>query len=622
MGNYRPVDVESKPADGRMYSSSSSSSSSDRQWPICRLTRRRIQCLGGGGARSSRGSHRWQAGRESNRKKDAKKCQYRHQLEREVQKLQAQLQEEIDLHVALAGAIGLNASSLNSPFNLPDKAQELVGNIITLEITVSKLEDELNTLHRSITRARNERELSKNNSGNPSSPSSRPECFSDYSWEEHISSLRASKSIQAPHSLETIPPAAPGHPQSLAMDNPSGFCKEEEGSQSCSTEYDETEVHAHLEQVDATNPLSGDLLMRNLWHNPNQLSEEMVRCMRNIFLCLSEASTTSSKVSSSEGPVSLCSPIEPVSNSSRASLPDSSVEPSLLHSPLMDMRSCPGVISKENAFDPYGVHGKANRANLGTYSSATEVSWMVVGKKQLEYAAETLRTFRFLVEQLVKVSPAKMNSNQKLAFWINLYNALVMHAYLAYGVPRNDIKHFSLMQKVSYTIGDQSVSAAEIEYVILKMKPPAYRPHIGSVLAMHKFKISEEHKKFSIDNPEPLVAFGLSCGMHSSPAIRIFTPSRVKEELQIALRDYVRASVGIGLKGKLLVPKLLHCFAKAVVEDSLLVDWICRFLSPEQAALVRNSTSHRKQRLLGVRSFIITPFDSRFRYLFLTDDKY
>lgn len=109
------------------------------------------------------------------------------------------------------------------------------------------------------------------------------------------------------------------------------------------------------------------------------------------------------------------------------------------------------------------------------------------------------------------------------------------------------------------------------------------------------------------------------CVLLLSLQIRIFTPSRVKEELQIALRDYVRASVGIGLKGKLLVPKLLHCFAKAVVEDSLLVDWICRFLSPEQASEVRNSTSHRKQRLLGARSFIITPFDSRFRYLFLND---
>jgi hypothetical protein len=33
----------------------------------------------------------------------------------------------------------------------------------------------------------------------------------------------------------------------------------------------------------------------NLWNNPNQLSEEMVCCMRNIFLLLSESSKISPK---------------------------------------------------------------------------------------------------------------------------------------------------------------------------------------------------------------------------------------------------------------------------------------------------------------------------------------
>ncbi|XP_020256307.1 uncharacterized protein LOC109833158 [Asparagus officinalis] len=71
-----------------------------------------------------------------------------------------------------------------------------------------------------------------------------------------------------------------------------------------------------------------------------------------------------------------------------------------------------------------------------------------------------------------------MNNDQKLAFWINLYNSLIMHAYLAYGVPRNGIKFFALMQKVSYTIRGQSFSPADIEFVILKMKPPPHRPQI------------------------------------------------------------------------------------------------------------------------------------------------
>jgi hypothetical protein len=56
--------------------------------------------------------------------------------------------------------------------------------------------------------------------------------------------------------------------------------------------------------------------------------------------------------------------------------------------------------------------------------------------------------YRNLVERLARVNPAELSHNEKLAFWINIYNAMIMHAYLAYGVPKTDLKLFSLMQKV------------------------------------------------------------------------------------------------------------------------------------------------------------------------------
>lgn len=152
---------------------------------------------------------------------------------------------------------------------------------------------------------------------------------------------------------------------------------------------------------------------------------------------------------------------------------------------------------------------------------------------------------RTLVEQLAKVNPIHLSNDEKLAFWINLYNAMIMHVssfskpwciwvkfnskkfrlilvcsyqgYLAYGVPKSDLKLFSLMQKVSfnfmlvfflfhqpffiyiyiyvwsdiialwwswlllqaaYTVGGHSFTATSIEFGILKLKPPLHRPQI------------------------------------------------------------------------------------------------------------------------------------------------
>ncbi|RVW59750.1 hypothetical protein CK203_096378 [Vitis vinifera] len=310
---------------------------------------------------------------------------------------------------------------------------------------------------------------------------------------------------------------------------------------------------------------------KGLWEHPNQLSEEMVRCMKNIFISLAE-SAIPSKPSAVESHCSSLSPRGHLSNSSLWSSSERSIISSWVQSPQVDVQGHSEVLATENVCDPY--------------------------KKQLEYASGALRRF----------SQVRSNDLGDLS-----------KAYLAYGVPRSDLKLFSLMQKAAYTVGGHSFSAAAIEYVILKMKPPVHRPQIALLLALHKLKVSEELRKSAIDTCEPLVAFALSCGMYSSPAIRIYTAKKVREDLQEAQRDFIRASVGLSSKGRLLVPKMLHCFAKGFVDDAKLAVWISHYLPPHQAAFVEQCISRRRQSLLGSRNCGILPFDSHFRYLFLPD---
>lgn len=110
-----------------------------------------------------------------------------------------------------------------------------------------------------------------------------------------------------------------------------------------------------------------------------------------------------------------------------------------------------------------------------------------------------------------------------------------------------------------------------------------------------------------------------SRGCEFQMQVRIYTVGNVREELEEAQRDYIRASVGISSKGRLLVPKMLHCFAKSFLDDSNLAVWISHYLPPHQAAFVEQCISQRRQSLLGSRNCGILHFDSRFRYLFLPD---
>ncbi|GKV03734.1 hypothetical protein SLEP1_g15985 [Rubroshorea leprosula] len=498
-------------------------------------------------------------GLRSQREKRGRMTHYKYQLEQDVLKLQQQLQEETNLHLALASAVEHSElPSLDSPSKLPDKAQELLDSIAVLEITVSKLEEESVALQYQLSQERNERRLAEYRLKHSSSPA--PSLFN----------------CSPAYRIEPI--ARPSSAEEAERD------------------VDDMPLWQDI--------INKDYFVENLWHHPNKLSEEMVLRMRDIFLFLAESSKLSA-------PKYMASPSSPHSHfaHSLASFSDSSNKTSLASTP-----------SRGKTFDPYGVPGKVDwTSSIGPYSVAIEVSWLSIGKKELEYAAMALKRFRLLVEQLARVDPSHLSCNEKLAFWINLYNALIMHAYLAYGVPRSDIKLFSLMQKAAYTVGGFSFSAADIEYGLLKTKPPAHRPQIALVLTLQKLKVSEEQQKYSIDHPEPLLSFALSCGLHSSPAVRIFRPDNLNELLNKSLKDYIRASVAISSRGKLLVPKLLHCFAKGVIEDSQLPEWICQFLTPEQASMVRDCLSHNKWRLLGARTFSILPFDSRFRFLFLFD---
>ncbi|XP_031474870.1 uncharacterized protein LOC116247061 [Nymphaea colorata] len=540
---------------------------------------------------------------------------YRLQLEHDIKNLQAKLHGEMQLHAALESAVGKTAIALSCLACLPDEAQDLLKNIAVLEDTVSKLEEELVSLHFQLSQERNERRLAEYRlKQSPSShflPSPDGLNTSEYPSECLSWSLTGMN-----HShTEVLPIESSG--LHCSSDGENAESKSALGH-ACPVQDKKPQKLRHLKARRPTKEMS----VKGLWHHPNQLSEEMVRCMKNIYICLADSSNLSAKSNAAESFQLPTSPHGHLSASSLSSVSEPSELSivSLVQSPVVELHCSGDVLGDDNAFDPYKVRGKLSWADIGNYSSAVEVSWMSVGKQQLEYAAGALRKFKSLVEQLAKVNPTNLCCDEKLAFWINLYNALIMHAYLAYGVPKSELKLFSLMQKAAYTVGGHSFSAAAIEYVILKMKPPVHRPQTALLLALHKLKTSEGQRSFSVDSPDPLVTFALSSGMYSSPAVRIYTAAKVREELQQSLRDYVRASVGVSRKGKLFLPKMLHCFAKSVVDDASLSGWICQFLPPQQAAMVEDCMSQRRLRLLVNRNCAIVPFDSRFRYLFLPEN--
>ncbi|CAI8609182.1 unnamed protein product [Vicia faba] len=211
--------------------------------------------------------------------------------------------------------------------------------------------------------------------------------------------------------------------------------------------------------------------------------------------------------------------------------------------------------------NPFHVEGLKEFS--GPYSTMVEVSWIYKVNQKLGNTEQLLQNFRSLIGQLEEVDPGKLKPDEKLAFWINVHNALVMHAFLAYGIPQNNVKRVLLLLKAAYNVGGHTVSADTIQNTILgfRMSRPGqwFRVFFSS---RTKFKAGDGRQAYAIEQPEPLLHFALCSGNHSDPAVRVYTPKRVHRELEVAKEEYIRATFGVRKDQKILVPKIVDSFSK------------------------------------------------------------
>ncbi|KAL2651558.1 hypothetical protein R1flu_019686 [Riccia fluitans] len=349
---------------------------------------------------------------------------------------------------------------------------------------------------------------------------------------------------------------------------------------------------------------------------PNRLSEELVRCMAAIYCKLADPplSTSSAPIS----PTSCSSSSSGSTVTTRSSSPRGSSTDSF-GSPRWRGGDCSSNSEAASLMDPFQLKDRKGDV-VGAYRSAVEVPWICVDKDRLTYAARALRNFRSMVEQLEKVDPGIMKQEEKMAFWINVYNALLMHAYLAYGIPRSHLKRISLVQKASYKIGPHSINAHMIEHCILgcrSRRPTQWLQTFFSTTS--RFKPGDGRRPYALEKFEPLVCFALCCGSRSDPAVRVYTAKNVRQELESARSDYLQASIGVRSGSRVILPRILEWYANETsIAPSNLLEWVCQFVSDKQQLAIKKFVSSKSQKSVS-NCVEWLSYNSTFRYIFVRD---
>lgn len=128
------------------------------------------------------------------------------------------------------------------------------------------------------------------------------------------------------------------------------------------------------------------------------------------------------------------------------------------------------------------------------------------------------------------------DNRERLAFWINLYNTIVVDGIAALGIKETvkEVSHF--FSVIRYQIGGFSFSPNDIEHGILRANAKR------TLHPFRQFHPLDRRKQFCLDTVDPRIHFALVCGSRSCPPVKYYTPDKIDDELDIAARSFINSA--------------------------------------------------------------------------------
>eukprot|EP00742_Colponemidia_sp_Colp-10_P004294 GILJ01004580.1.p1 GENE.GILJ01004580.1~~GILJ01004580.1.p1 ORF type:complete len:291 (-),score=26.34 GILJ01004580.1:220-1092(-) len=143
--------------------------------------------------------------------------------------------------------------------------------------------------------------------------------------------------------------------------------------------------------------------------------------------------------------------------------------------------------------------------------------------------------------ELQFIDLASLSRVELIAFCLNLYSALVIHASVVVGpyrarVPGSISRFFTYN---AYNIGGYIFSLDDIEHGILRGNQP--HPTSGRVF----FEEQDPRRAFALPlaDVDPRIHFALVCGAKSCPPIRVFTAQNLERGLELAAKNFCESSI-------------------------------------------------------------------------------
>ena len=148
--------------------------------------------------------------------------------------------------------------------------------------------------------------------------------------------------------------------------------------------------------------------------------------------------------------------------------------------------------------------------------------------------SKVIETYRPLAAALRSFDPRKLAKEQdRMAFWINIYNVLLIHGVVAYGETRSLLKIRGAFERIAYVIGGYRYSLDDIEHGVLR----GNRAHF--LIPGVRFARQDPRRMQALSAVDPRIHFALVCGASSCPPIGIYEAEKLDHQLDLAAGNFI-----------------------------------------------------------------------------------
>jgi len=160
----------------------------------------------------------------------------------------------------------------------------------------------------------------------------------------------------------------------------------------------------------------------------------------------------------------------------------------------------------------------------------------------------------------------------RLAFWINVYNALALHAIVDLRVRRSVHEVPFFFARVSYRIDGFLLSLDDIEHGVLRGNrrrrfPPS--PPFGRL---------DPRGALALDAMDPRIHFALNCGAQSCPPVGVYRAQAIDQQLDLAARNFINQSVTLDGAGGIVCSKIFRWYRVDFEAAGGLIRLLLRYL--------------------------------------------